>query len=78
MKFQLLIKTTTMNIKIFLAFKRSQDVVFIMLINVKIPTNNIYEHDNYCWHFNMYKHDQFHAQELSKSQKKGPHCIVRS
>ena len=37
MKFQLLIKTKMLKIKILLAFKLS-DVVFIMLINVKLPT----------------------------------------
>ena len=25
-----------------------------MLLNIKMPTN--------CWHFNIYKHDKFHAQ----------------
>ena len=36
-KFQLLVKTKTLKIAIFLAFKHS-DVVFIMLINVKMIT----------------------------------------
>ena len=30
-------------------------VVFIMLINVKMPTKN-------CWHFNIYEQDKFSAQ----------------
>ena len=37
MKFQLLIKTNLLKNKLFFAFKLS-DVVFIMLINVKMPT----------------------------------------
>ena len=37
MKFQMLIKTNMLKNKYFLAFKLS-DVVFIMLINVKMPT----------------------------------------
>ena len=37
MKFQLLIKPTIVKNKTFLAFKHS-DVVFIMLVNVKMPT----------------------------------------
>ena len=37
MKFQLLIKTKMFKNKLFLAFKLT-DVVFIMSINVKIPT----------------------------------------
>ena len=40
-------------IKKFLALSFS-DVVFIMLINVKMPTS--------CWHFNIYEHDKFRAQ----------------
>ena len=33
------------------------DVVFILLLNVKMPTivNN-------CWHFNIYEQDKLHAQ----------------
>ena len=37
MKFQLLIKSTILKIKTFLPFKLSDDV-FIMLINVEVPT----------------------------------------
>ena len=37
MKFQLLMKTKLLKNKTFLAFKLS-DVVYIMLINVKMPT----------------------------------------
>ena len=37
MKFQLLSKIKLLEIKAFLAFKLS-DIVFIMLINVKMPT----------------------------------------
>ena len=37
MEFQLLIKTKMLKIKIFLALKLSNDV-FILLINVKMPT----------------------------------------
>ena len=37
MKFKLLIKTNMLKMKTFLAFKLS-DVVFSMLINVKMPT----------------------------------------
>ena len=37
MKFQLLVKTKMLNIKILITFLLS-DVVFIMLINVKMPT----------------------------------------
>ena len=37
MKFQLLIKTNMLKMKTFLAFKLS-DVLFGMLINVKMPT----------------------------------------
>ena len=40
-------------IKKFLALSPS-DVVFILLINVKMPTN--------FWHFNNYEHDKFHAE----------------
>ena len=46
MKFQLLIKTKMLT---FLAFKLS-DIVFIMLINVKMPTNIgilLFEHDTF-------------------------------
>ena len=50
MKFQLLIKSKMLKIKIFLALKLS-DAVFIMLINVKMPTIvgifNIYEQDKF-------------------------------
>ena len=42
----------------FLAFKLS-DVVYIMLINVTMPTKS---DANNCWHFNIYEHDKFHAQ----------------
>ena len=31
------------------------DVVFIMLVNVKMPTL-------VCWHFNIYEQDKFRAQ----------------
>ena len=48
MKFQLLIKAKMLKIKDFLDFKL-WDVVYIMLINVKMPTIvgsfNIYEND---------------------------------
>ena len=56
MKFQLLIKIKILKNKYikFLAFKLT-DVVFFMLINVKMPANH-------CWHFNIYKHNTFHAQ----------------
>ena len=37
MKFQLLMKTKLLKINPYLAFKHS-DVVFIMLINIKMPT----------------------------------------
>ena len=40
-------------IKIFLAFELS-DFVFILLINVKMPT--------FCWHFNIYEQEKFHVQ----------------
>ena len=40
--------------KKFLALSLSY-VVFLMLINVKMPTIN-------CWHFNIYEQDKFHAQ----------------
>ena len=53
MKFQLLIKTTYWKINIFLALKHSK-VVFIPLINVKMPT---------------IEQDKFHAQ-LSWAWKK--------
>ena len=46
-------------IKIYLAFKLS-DVVFIVLINVKMPT--IVGNANNSWHFNIYEQDQFHGQ----------------
>ena len=50
MKFKLPIKAKMLKIKIFYAFKHS-DVVFIMRINVKMPTfvviNNISEHDKF-------------------------------
>ena len=46
MKFQLLMKSKMLKTKTFLAFKLP-DFVFIMLINVKMPTN-IYEHDKFC------------------------------
>ena len=45
-------------LKIFLTIKLS-DIVFIMLINVKMSTNS-------CCHFNIFDKDQFHAQ-LSKT-----------
>ena len=40
-------------IKIFLSLKLAV-VVFILLINVKMPT--------ICWHFNIYEQDKFHPQ----------------
>ena len=40
--------------KIFPAFKLS-DVVFILLINVKMPTI-------VCWHFNIYEQDKSHVK----------------
>ena len=46
-------KTKFLKTKMFLTFKLS-DVLLIMLINVK--------NANYCWHFNIYEHDKFHAQ----------------
>ena len=46
-EFQMLIKSKMLKIKTFCAFSRS-DVVFIMLINVKIPTID-------SWHFNIYE-----------------------
>ena len=50
----MLIKTKILTKKkMFLALSLS-DIVFIMLINVKMPT--------FCWHFNIYGHDKFHAQ----------------
>ena len=42
-------------INTFLAFGLS-DIVFIMLLNVKMPT--------ICWHFNIYEHDKFRDQLL--------------
>ena len=45
MKCQLLIKTKMLKLMTFLAFN-IPDVVFVMLINVKMPTN-IYEHDKF-------------------------------
>ena len=50
-----LIKTKMLKVKIFHAFKLL-DVLFIMLINVKMPTI-----DN-CWLFIIYEHDKIHAQ----------------
>ena len=58
MKFQLLIKAEMLKNFFFLAFKLS-DVVYIMLINVTMPTKS---DANNCWHFNIYEHDKFHAQ----------------
>ena len=46
----------------FSAVKLS-DVVFIMQINVKMPTIVVgILTNNGCWHFNIYEHDQFHDQ----------------
>ena len=53
-------------------FSCSTELKFQLLIKTKIPTNKevscfkslrccIY-HDNKCWHFNIYEHDEFHAQ----------------
>ena len=57
MKFQLLIELKYRQIKQFLALNLS-DVLFIMLINVKMPTIVDYN----CWHFNIYEQDKFCAQ----------------
>ena len=53
MKFQQLMKTEMLEKRHFLLFKLS-DVVFIMLINVKMPTK--------CCHFSIYENDKFYAQ----------------
>ena len=52
MKCQLLIKSKMLKNKDFSCLKHS-DVVFILLINIKMPTN---------WHFNIYEQNEFHAQ----------------
>ena len=68
--------------KTFLALSLSDDV-FIMLINVKMPTiagiltfmsrisiyhaNKCLNASN-CWHFNIYEQDKFHAQ-LKRHEK---------
>ena len=62
MKFQLLIKTKKLRQYDFLASELSY-FVFIMLINVKMPTQL------HCWHINIYEHDKLHAQ-LSWAWKK--------
>ena len=55
-EFLLLIKTEIpTNMNKFLALCLS-DVVFIMLVNVKMPTITI------VWHFNIYELDKFRAQ----------------
>ena len=54
MKFQLLIKCKKLKNKRL----KPSVVVFILLINVKMPT--IY----FCGHFNIYEQDKFHASGL--------------
>ena len=56
MKFQLLRKLKYRQMQMLHALSLS-DVVFIMLINVKMPTivGN-------CWHFHIYEQDKIHAQ----------------
>ena len=44
----------------FYAFNFSA-VVFILLINVKMATIAGTNANN-CWHFNIYEHDECHAQ----------------
>ena len=77
MKFLLLIKTKIKKINTFLAFKLAA-VVYIMLINVKMPTiSYVHKCENannvmfimlkcqHCWHFNINEHYKFHAVDLS-------------
>ena len=54
MKFQFLIRCKKVKNKRL----KPSVVVFILLINVKM--SSIY----YCWHFNIYEQDKFHAQGL--------------
>ena len=53
MKFKLLIKNELLKYEDLLTITQI-DVVFIMLINVKMPTA--------CWHFNICEHDKVYAQ----------------
>ena len=59
--FQLLIKTKMLKNKDFSFFKFPDiDVVYILPIDVKMPTN--------CWHFNIYEQDRF-CDQLSWARK---------
>ena len=63
MKFQLLIKTEMLKNSVFLLSNKG--VVFILLINVKMPTvvGILIFMSMKCWHFlNIYEQDKFHAQ----------------
>ena len=55
MNFQLFIKTKMLKIKEISCFK-VPDVLFILVINVKMPIT---------WHFNINEQDKLHAQLLS-------------